>query len=39
MAKCPKGRAVIGLYFSADWCQACSDFMPVLERLYTVQKV
>jgi hypothetical protein len=29
---------VIGLYFSADWCQACSEFTPVLERLYMVQK-
>jgi hypothetical protein len=38
MAKCLKGWAVIRLYFSANWCQACSEFMPVLERLYTVQK-
>ncbi len=37
-AECLKGRAVIGLYFSANWCQACSEFMSVLERLYTVQK-
>jgi hypothetical protein len=38
-AKCWKGRSVIGLYFSADWCHACSEFTPVLERLYMVQKV
>jgi hypothetical protein len=37
-AKCLKGRVVIGLYFSANWCHACSEFTPVLERLYTVQK-
>jgi hypothetical protein len=37
-AKCLKGRVVIGLYFSANWCQACSELTPVLERLYTVQK-
>jgi hypothetical protein len=37
-AKCLKGQAVIGLYFSANWCQACSEFTPGLERLYTVQK-
>jgi hypothetical protein len=37
-AKCLKGRAVTGLYFTADWCHTCSEFTPVLERLYTVQK-
>ncbi len=36
MAKCLKGWAVIRLYFSANWCQACSEFTPVVERLYTV---
>jgi hypothetical protein len=29
------GHSVIGLYFSADWCQPCSAFTLVLERLYT----
>ena len=30
-------HSVIGLYFSADWCQPCLAFTPVLERLYTTQ--
>ncbi len=29
---------VIGLYFSADWCQQCSVFTPVLERLYSARR-
>ncbi len=32
------GHSVIGLYFSADWCQPCSVFTPVLEKLYTAQR-
>ena len=32
------GHAVIGLYFSADWCQQCSVFTPVLERLYSARR-
>ncbi len=36
--KCLKGRVVIRLYFSADWCHTCSEFNPMLERLYTAQK-
>ncbi len=31
-------HAVIGLYFSANWCQPCSVFTPLLEKLYAVQK-
>jgi hypothetical protein len=29
---------VHGLYFSADWCQTCSGFTPVLEKLYAAQQ-
>mgnify|MGYP006215747659 CR=1 FL=1 len=32
------GHAVIGLYFSADWCQQCSVFTPVLEQLYSARR-
>ena len=32
------GHTVIGLYFSADWCTACSSFTPVLIKLYTALK-
>ncbi len=32
------GHAMIGLYFSADWCQPCSVFTPLLEKLYAAQK-
>ncbi len=32
------GHAVIGLYFSADWCRQCSVFTPVLERLYSARR-
>ena len=32
------GHSVIGLYFSADWCQPCSVFTPVLEKLYAAQR-
>jgi hypothetical protein len=32
------GHSVIGLYFSANWCQPCSVFTPVLEKLYMVQR-
>jgi hypothetical protein len=38
MAPALSGHAVIGLYFSADWCQPCSVVTPLLEKLYTVQK-
>ncbi len=31
-------HAVIGLYFSADWCQPCSVFTPLLKKLYAAQK-
>jgi hypothetical protein len=31
-------HAVISLYFSADWCQPCSVFTPLLEKLYMAQK-
>ncbi len=33
-----KGHAVVSLYFSANWCQMCSELTPVLERLYTAQE-
>ncbi len=32
------GHSVIGLHFSADWCQPCSTFTPVLEKLYAAQR-
>ncbi len=32
------GHSLIGLYFSADWCQPCSVFTLVLEKLYTAQR-
>jgi hypothetical protein len=32
------GHALIGLYFSADWCQPCSVFTLLLEMLYAVLK-
>jgi hypothetical protein len=35
--KALQGYKVVGLYFGADWCQPCSGFTPVLERLYTAQ--
>jgi hypothetical protein len=31
-------RTVVGLYFCADWCTACSSFTPVLTTLYTARK-
>ncbi len=31
-------HAVIGLYFSANWCQLCSVFTPLLKKLYVAQK-
>ena len=30
-----KGRTVIGLYFSADWCSPCQAFNPLLKKLYS----
>ncbi len=38
MAEALHGYSVHGLYFSADWCQACSGFTPVLEKLYMAQR-
>ncbi len=32
------GHFMIGLYFSANWCQPSSVFTPVLEKLYTAQR-
>ncbi len=29
-----KGRTVIGLYFSTDWCTPCKVFNPLLTKLY-----
>ncbi len=31
-------HAMIGIYFSANWCQPCSVFTPLLEKLYAAQK-
>ena len=28
------GRTVVGLYFSADWCQPCKLFTPLLKKLH-----
>ncbi len=36
-AKALQGYNVVGLYFGVDWCQRCSKFTPVLDRLYTAQ--
>jgi nucleoredoxin len=30
-----KGRAVIGLYFSAEWCPPCQVFNPLLKQLHS----
>jgi hypothetical protein len=38
MAPALRGYAVIGLYFSTNWCQPCSVFTPWLEKLYAAQK-
>ncbi len=32
-----RGYNVVGLFFGADWCKPCSEFIPVLDRLYLVQ--
>ncbi len=32
------GHSVISLHFSADWCQPCLAFTPVLEKLYAAQR-
>jgi hypothetical protein len=32
------GHSMIGLYFSANWCQPSSTFTPVLEKLYAAQR-
>ncbi len=29
-----RGRTVVGLYFSADWCQPCKLFAPLLKKLH-----
>jgi nucleoredoxin len=33
-----KGRTVIGLYFSADWCTPCQVFNPLLKNLYLCKR-
>ena len=33
-----KGRTVIGLYFSADWCTPCKVFNPLLTKLYSCKR-
>ena len=33
-----KGRTVIGLYFSADWCTPCQAFPPLLKHLYSCKR-
>jgi thiol-disulfide isomerase/thioredoxin len=33
-----KGRTVIGLYFSADWCTPCQAFTPLLKHLYSCKR-
>ena len=33
-----KGRMVIGLYFSADWCTPCQGFNPLLKNLYSCKR-
>jgi hypothetical protein len=38
MAPALSRHTVIGLYFSADWCQPCSVFTLLLKKLYAVQK-
>ena len=29
-----RGRTVVGLYFSTDWCQPCKLFTPLLKKLH-----
>jgi len=29
-----RGHTVVGLYFSADWCQPCKLFTPLLKKLH-----
>ena len=29
-----KGRTLIGVYFSADWCPSCTKFTPLLTQYY-----
>ena len=31
------GYNVVGVLFGADWCKPCSEFIPVLDRLYLAQ--
>jgi thiol-disulfide isomerase/thioredoxin len=33
-----KGQAVIGLYFSADWCPPCQAFSPLLRHLHSSKR-
>jgi thiol-disulfide isomerase/thioredoxin len=35
--KALQGCNVVGLFFGADWCKPCSEFIPVLDRLYSAQ--
>ena len=33
-----KGRTVVGLYFSADWCPPCQAFNPLLKQLHSSKR-
>ena len=33
-----KGRTVVGLYFSADWCPPCQVFNPLLKHLHSSKR-
>ncbi len=33
-----KGRTLIGVYFSADWCPSCTEFTLLLDRYYQSSK-
>jgi hypothetical protein len=35
--KALQGYDVVGLLFGTDWCKPCSEFIPVLDRLYLEQ--
>lgn len=34
-AKVLAGKTAVGIYFSAQWCQPCREFTPVLSKMYT----
>ena len=33
-----RGRATVGIYFSADWCIPCASFTPLLSKFYLARR-